>query len=508
MFRTFFVSVGALVAIASAAHADSKVPATGIWVGEGRVKMVVSPPEQFRSSPAAEISNVIYMNRCTGGCMVTGGTLNDAVNHVAAYISPGMYQVDEYQNNAQQIGAAADAEWNQLVQCVKEIYSPFNVTVTDVKPTTGTWSEAIVGGVAADVGQMPNVGGVGAFSCAPRDNTLSFTFANSGFYFYPGNAQSRVWELCLVVGQETAHNFSLDHAYEFIDGTSTCNDPMTYRSDCGGQRFFRNKTAQCGEDMVRPCYVGTGFCGGTGGTSQNSHQKLLNVFGPGQSTIPAPTVVINSPMTGGTAIDGQVVAWQAGSRRGVEKNELYLNGWKWAEVKGAAFGANGQLNPAPYNVKFPAGVPNGVIDIVVKSYDDLGISTSSAAVTVTKGMPCASADQCAKGQKCEAGKCFWDPPSGKLGDPCDYTEFCESQSCVQTEDGGYCSQECIVGAMNACPEGFDCVQAGTTGACLPTPEGGCCSVGGGTDAVWIHGGLSLFVLGLVMRGRRRRRDRL
>ena len=37
--------------------------------------------------------------------------------------------------------------------------------------------------------------------------------------------------------------------------------------------------------------------------------------------------------------------------------------------------------------------------------------------------------------------------------------------------------------------------------------GGCCNIGHG-GAVWAHAGLSLFVLGLVVRRRRRRRDRL
>ncbi len=509
MFRTTsLLGAAALVSFIASAHAgpaankESNFPA-GLAIGD-RTVMVLSPPEEFKSSPAAEVSNVIYMNRCTGGCMVTGGTLNDARNHVAAYIPAGQYQIDEYKNNAGDIGTAADEEWNMLVQCVREIYSPFNVTVTDVKPTSGNWSEAIVGGVAADVGMDPNVGGVAAFSCAPRDNALSFTFANSSFYFR--GTQARVWELCAVVGQESAHNFSLDHSYEFADGQSACNDPMTYRTDCGGQKFFRNKAARCGEFEVRDCSLGS-VCGGGGGTSQNSHQKLLSIFGPGQSLVPAPTVAINTPMAGATVTDGQIVGFQAGSKRGVERSELYLNGWKWAEVKGAGFGSSGQANPSNYTVKFPAGVPNGVIDVQIKAYDDLEVMTASETVTVTKGAPCASADSCAAGQKCEAGKCFWDPPTGKLGDACTYQQFCESDLCVQTDDGGYCSQDCIVGATGACPMDFECVAAGASGACLPIETGGCCNIGGG-GAAWVHGGLSLFVLGLVLRRRRRERDRL
>jgi MYXO-CTERM domain-containing protein len=504
MFRTLSLSLGVVAAFALTAHAEPKTPTklsdlpAGTFIGERNV-MVVTPPEQFNSSPPFEVSNVLLLNRCSGGCNVTGGDINDARQHISTYIQPGPHVLQEYKNSAGEIGAAADAEWNMLVQCVKEIYSPFNIVVTETKPASGNYTEALVGGTSADVGLSSQIGGVAPAhtSCAPNDNAMSYTFANNAYYF-TGMPQTRVWEVCAVVGQESAHHFGLDHAYEFFDKTSACNDPMTYRTDCGGQKFFRNKAAQCGESEIRNC-----FCGGL----QNSHAKILGVFGAGQSLIPAPTVTDITP-TGGAAIDGQIVTFMAGSKRGIEKSELYLNGWKWAEVKGALFGTNGQPNPAPYNTKFPPGVPNGVIDIQIKAYDDLGTMTASQVVTVTKGAACANADACANGQKCEAGKCFWDPPTGKLGDTCDFQQFCESNQCVMTADGeGYCSQECIVGAMSACPEEFECVQNGTTGSCLPAAKGGCCSVSG-PDAVWVHGSLSLLVLGLVVRGRRRRRNRL
>jgi hypothetical protein len=471
--------------------------APGTFIGERHV-MAVTPPEQFNSSPPFEVSNILYLNRCSGGCMVTGGTINDARQHIATYIAPGPHVVTEYKNNAGEIGTAADAEWNLVVQCVKEIYSPFNIVVTDQKPTgPGNYTEAIIAGTSADVGVSSMVGGVAPAhtSCEPNDNAMSFTFANNSYWFAP-DTQQRVWLICYVAGQESAHHFGLDHAFEYFDGTSACNDPMTYREDCGGQKFFRNKAAKCGEDQVRDC-----FCGGL----QNSHSKILGVFGAGQNLIPAPTVVVNAPANNGTIVDGGVVAFQAGSKRGIEKSELYLNGWKWADVKGAAFGRLGQPNPSDYNTRLPAGVPNGVIDIQVKAYDDLGVGTSSQTVTVTKGAPCTSADTCAKGQKCEAGKCFWEPPTGKLGEACTYQQFCESNMCVDTSEGSYCSQDCIVGVKDSCPMGFECLAAGSSGACIPVDSGGgCCSVSG-SDAVWLHGGLSLFVLGLVMLRRRRGR---
>ena len=72
-----------LMSIAAPAVAEptgylSKVP-PGTWIGDGRLKMVATPPEQFNSSPPFEVSNVLYLNRCTGGCMVTGGTMSMAM---------------------------------------------------------------------------------------------------------------------------------------------------------------------------------------------------------------------------------------------------------------------------------------------------------------------------------------------------------------------------------------------------------------------------------------------
>jgi hypothetical protein len=157
-----------------------------------------------------------------------------------------------------------------------------------------------------------------------------------------------------------------------------------------------------------------------------------------------------------------------------------------------------------YPLTFPADVPDGITDIVVKAYDDIESETVSSPVTVTKGAPCATADTCAKGQKCEAGKCFWDPPAGEVGDPCTYAQFCKSGTCLETTDGGqYCSQTCVVGVGDSCPTGFVCDgDQNTSGYCVTdTPaDSGCCGVGarGKTSAL-----VSLLVVGLVLRRRRR-----
>jgi hypothetical protein len=301
------------------------------------------------------------------------------------------------------------------------------VNVTDVKPAAGlSYHMAIVAGIPQDIGRGSDILGVAplAGDCSPSDNVISFSFANA---HSQTETVSRVNNLCWTAAQESAHAFGLDHEFEYQDGRSACNDPMTYRFDCGGQKFFRNEVAKCGENTARPCMCGA---------NQNSHLKIANVFGLGTSTVPPPTSEITTPAASPAANSlGDNVIATSYSQRGVAKVELLLNGYKWAEAKGAAFGGNGQPESS-YLLKVPAEIPDSVYDVVVRSYDDLGIFSDSAPVTVTKGPAggCTSADTCLNGQTCDAGKCSWAPATGELGVSCTYNQFCLSGLCSGTAD--------------------------------------------------------------------------
>src|SRR5687767_3544323 len=83
------------------------------------------------------------------------------------------------------------------------------------------------------------------------------------------------------------------------------------------------------------------------------------------------TSAITAPAMNATVAQGQPVTITASSKRGVAKVELFLNGFKWGEAKGAPFNATGQT-ASPYTINFPTDVPNGVIDIVAVAKDDIG----------------------------------------------------------------------------------------------------------------------------------------
>jgi hypothetical protein len=457
------------------------------------------PPQRAtveRVRPAGAIpatsSHYLYLNRCTGGCTITGGA-DDARSLSSSIAAPGANMMTEFHAG----DPAADADWAALVTCVQEVYSPFSITVSDQLPTNGvSFTEAVVAGNPQEIGLPTSYLGVGVVypDCSPSDNIISFSFANHE----SGTGLARTYDTCWTVAQETSHSFGLDHEYQFTDGQSACSDPMTYRTDCGGEKFFRNKPAACGEYVARTCK-----CGGV----QNSVAKLTEVLGAGTSTIPAPTVMIESPGAG-TVTAGFAVHAAAGSRRGVAKVEMWLNNHLWATAAGAPFGANGQPDPSDYTVTAPANVPNGVIDLVVKAYDDLDIETDSPTITLQMGAPCATADSCLAGQKCEAGKCFWDAPVGVLGDACTYNEYCVTGLCQQSDVGQFCTQNCVVGSSDGCPAMFDCVATSDTGGvCLPQDKGGggCCSVDGyeSNRAIWAHLGLGVLALGFIVRRRRR-----
>lgn len=486
------VGSGVVVLAAWAGSAFADPPRLNAGEGQRAIVERVRPPGAIPAGAA----HYLYLNRCSGGCTVTGGA-DDARSMTSSIAVAGTHPMTEFQNDAGQTGAAADAAWNALLTCVQEVYSPFSITVSDQLPSNGvSFTEAIVAGNPTEIGLSNDILGVGVVypDCSPSDNIISFSFANHEF----GTGLARTYETCWTVAQETAHSFGLDHEYQFTDGQSACSDPMTYRMDCGGQKFFRNKPAACGEYVARTCK-----CGGV----QNSVNKLTQVLGAGTSSIPAPTVSISTPTAGPVAAGFSVHA-AAGSRRGVAKVEMWLNNHLWVTSPGAPFGVNGQANPADYTLTAPANVPNGVIDLVVKAYDDLDVETDSPTVTVQMGASCATAASCLTGQKCDAGKCYWDPPVGVLGDACTYNEYCVTGMCQQSDIGQYCTQNCVVGSSDGCPAMFDCIATSDTGGvCLPQDKGGggCCSVDGreSNRSIGAHIGLGVLALGFIVRRRRR-----
>ena len=488
-----------VAALATPAHAQMTVSGAGDpLVGVGtRCVIVPSPPERFTHEPFASISKILYLERCKDGCTVNGAGVNDARSMTSAIPPPGQHAFAAFQNHLGESGEAADEQWNQFVSCVREVYSYYDIQVTDQKPAAGlSYHLNLVSGTPTQINLDASTLGISPFSCNALDNVISFTFSQ---VHNRTSAEAYVKDLCWTATHEAGHAFSLEHAFEFTDGVSACNDPMSYPTGaCNPQRYFRQDQVKCGGFSLEPC-----SCGAT----QSSHLKLLGVFGPGTSTVAPPVVTITAPAAGEQL--GVAVSANAGSKRGVHSLELLVNGHRWATAKGAPFGSNGQPNPSPYSLRPPDSLPGGVLDLSIRACDDIGVCTDSPTVTAMKGAPCTSADTCANGQRCDQGRCLWDPPVGEIGDECAFDQYCIEGLCRGTAERQICTQPCIPGVADSCPleGGFSCIQtAPGQGICFNEPDGGgCCQTAGSGSPPWAA--FAFGVGGLLLLGRRRRRAR-
>jgi hypothetical protein len=448
--------VGGLVA---AVGASARAEVDGPAGGDERV-----PPRPGIEVEDNEVSKIIFLNRCAAGCLIQPGPNDARIN--TSSIPDATSFVNAFEHG--------DEVWNQVVQCVSEIYAPYDVVVTDVDPGENLFHhEAIVAGDWNEIGYPYPVGGVAPSQCVPRNNVISFTFANG----YGPNAQ----RICEVIGQETAHSFGLEHAFD-------CSDPMTYLSPCGRQ-FFRDKTTPCGE------YEASAQCQ-CGGSAQNSHRWLRTVLGANPNEVPGPEVEMLAPAADATVSAGFSVRASATHMRGIGRVDLFINGTKYGTVDG--FGWNEQSRI--YELTAPASLPDGIMDVEIRAYSDIETETI-ASVTVTMGAPCASADSCLAAQQCDQGRCFFPPATGELGDACVAGEECLSGLCPTSGTEGYCSQLCFpTTTEESCPMGFQCQEVSANqGVCWPASGGGGgCNTSGG--ASWLSG---LWMLGLALVLRRR-----
>src|SRR5690606_7201447 len=162
-------------------------------------------PEELAPAATSHTSDIIYLNRCVGGCTITPGKENSRTN--TSSIAGVTRTISEFKHD--------DAAWDAVVRCVRDIYEPYAIEITDEDPGNQPHFEAIVAGMPEELGRETSIGGVAPYRCQIINDAISFSFANR--YRDPQ-------DICVTVAQETAHAFGLDH--EFL-----CSDPMTYLSD-------------------------------------------------------------------------------------------------------------------------------------------------------------------------------------------------------------------------------------------------------------------------------------
>jgi hypothetical protein len=153
--------------------------------------------------------------------------------------------------------SGGDAKWKSVMTCVKKMFAPFAVEVTDQRPRHDDFMMVVVGGKPADIGVTDghHVSGLAPFNGQVIPRAVVFAFAST--------VQNEPRAVCETIAMEVAHAYGLDHAY-------LCKDVMTYLRGCGAKNFV-DADAPCGESKKRACEGGA--------KTQNSYRRLIDALG-------------------------------------------------------------------------------------------------------------------------------------------------------------------------------------------------------------------------------------
>ena len=463
------------------------VALTGLAAAERPRLVTVDVPPHPAITEATAPYNVIFLNRCANGCTVKSGT-TDSRTDTSAIVS-GSHVLTKF--------TYGDATWNSLVACVRDVFSPFNVQVTDVDPGSANHFEIMIGGNPTDIGFSNNVGGVSGNGCGDTyiPNALVFDFADVWSSSSTTCSSSCLEDMCSTAAQEIGHSFGMDHSHNSAD-------PMTYFNFVG-RKYFQNSADPCGSD----CVSGTGpmgnACSGSDnqvhtccvneGTTQNSFATLNSLFGAG-TPVP-PNISITSPKTGASVEAGFPVAVSASADSAIKQVSITVDGAAVPPV----------LMAPPFAFNAPATLAAGAHVVVATATDAHG-TTNTSTITVNIGPPCTSASECPNDtDACIEGRCVPGPnATGGLGTSCTDNSMCGDSTCASDGTNQYCTTACS--KPGVCPDGFGCLPAAdgsTAGYCWPGYNdgsgGGGCNTGGAGGP--ITGGL-LFAALLVTRRKR------
>jgi Big-like domain-containing protein len=267
-----------------------------------------------------------------------------------------------------------DASWQQVLDCVRDLYADFDVYITDEDPGDTPHMETVVGGSPGTIGLPPGVGGIAPSGCEPIPNSVQYVFPDT---YGPGMEQG----ICEATGQETAHSFGLDHEY-------WCPDVMTYLFDCGVAKTFVDEDHPCGEYGPRDCSCGS--------PTQNSYQWLLTYAGA-HPLVQPPTVSITSPGDGDTVAAGFQVSVDATDDGTIVGMDLVIDG-----------ATEDSATSPPWQLDAPGDLADGDHEVVARATDDDGeTATDTIHVTVTSipGDECGPLQPCGPGQSCVDGRC-------------------------------------------------------------------------------------------------------
>jgi uncharacterized protein (TIGR03382 family) len=407
-------------------------------------------------APLASVSHTLYLNDCKNSTCTVAPGFDNSITNKSSIAS---------QTTTLSAWSHGQAQWDALLDCVKETFKPFDINIVTTNPGSASHFEVMVGGTSQQLNPNLEAGGVAPFiGCgASENNVISFVFA----------AQTGdINFLCGAVAQEAAHVWGLDHELD-------ADDPMTYLN-LGSLKRFQNSNPKCGEELADPR-----FCN-CGGSTQNSFVYMRDAFGLNPNLGPM-TAALVKPR------DGQWVAPEF-PIAGTMESELTLKGGtlkldttvfdQFENTGVLAWNAPASLTPGKHTIK---------LDVA-----DAADRTASASIDVNVMAKC-NAGACASGFACLEGLCVpGADETGGLGATCATNDECATNKCASDGTQSLCTGACD--ADGSCPSGFECIVDANT--CWPTGDGGgggCDAGGGGKSAAWL-----LVALGAVLVQRRRR----
>ncbi|HEY4238207.1 MAG TPA: Ig-like domain-containing protein [Kofleriaceae bacterium] len=202
------------------------------------------------------------------------------------------------------------------------------------------------------------------------------------------------------------------------------------------------------------CDAGTGWDGPTGVGTPN---------GPVLAGAMAPTVSL-SPATGATVPRGftVTVTCMPNDAAAVQAVNVMIDGEMFPAI-----------TAAPYTLVVPSTIANGSHTISA-SCTMSSLAAASASATVRQVDPCSSATDCPNATDvCFDDACIAGPDAANgLGATCTGNGDCASGECAADGADKKCTMSC--GAEMSCPDGFECLEAGTASVCWPGTSGGGC----------------------------------
>ena len=172
---------------------------------------------------------------------------------------------------------SSEQKKNSILQAMANYYADFDLVISTNRPPDWLpYTLSVIGGTSGNAGYENGVCGIANVACdGAKRNHVSLSFSDS----CPGDA-------ALTAGQETAHNWGLEHTdvqndimYPYVAGAGQFQDYCMDISHATG-----NGQTQCG-------YVHKLYCPDGQGEQQNSYGELMGVFGAKRVDTQKPTIV-------------------------------------------------------------------------------------------------------------------------------------------------------------------------------------------------------------------------